>query len=235
MTAETTADTLLTPFGEWSDARAAGVIEQFAEWADGLVLARIAKDRIDKQEALAKAEAVSPTSAASRGFATNNLSGWGAHAMQPWTAEEERYATTTLASLRAQHSRMRKTRSRFASEPPSSWSVLNSKTTKLSPQGAAEMARARVAAAAAAAAMRLPDANTHKSNEAAAVESEERTSKDFDTTPYTNAIFRRAEGAMSRRTSITARTLASARIPGQSARKRVEFSPDTVFDLPKRK
>lgn len=226
---------------EWSLPRARVIIQQFADWGDDMVNARMAKEKIDKQEALAKAESVGvvhiPDSPRSDTDRQTESVGWAAHAMQPWTADEERYATTTLAALRTQHAKTRKARSRFAGDPPSSWNVLSGKATKLTPEGAAEMARARVAAAAAAAAMQTPEAMSPKPNEASPTgDAEERTSAEFDATPYTNAMFRRTEGAISRRHSLSAQASASDAIGEQATNgKRVEFAPDTVFDRPKSK
>eukprot|EP00171_Calliarthron_tuberculosum_P011358 IDg11358t1 len=118
---------------EWSSGRAADVIAQFVDWADDTVKARAAKEKITKREALAKVQAAKqyegvpiPTLSSPMSGMTESKSesvGWTSHAVQPWTADEERYATTTLASLRMQHTKTRKARSRFAGEPPSSWNV----------------------------------------------------------------------------------------------------------------
>lgn len=148
--------------GEWSTLRCTAVIEQFATWSDDLSREKLAAERKQQAEAMAKAEE-RRTGGGTGGNDNNNtgdgdpVTSWNVHEFQPWTSEEKHFASTTMATLRAQSSKAKKSRKAASSDPnihSVSLNVLAPKVSKLSPEGAAEMARARVAAAAAAEAMR---------------------------------------------------------------------------------
>jgi len=138
--------------GEWSTLRCTAVIDQFATWSDDLSREKLASERKQQAEAMARTEA--RTDSAGDGEPVTN---WSVHEFQPWTSEEKHFASTTMATLRAQSTKAKKSRKAASSDPAThsvSLNVLAPKVSKLSPEGAAEMARARVAAAAAAEAMR---------------------------------------------------------------------------------
>lgn len=249
---------------EWTSGGGLEIIGEFSDWADKVCRERVEREQRQQEEAIARVEAARlnnsgsggaggggvpmlPLSASQSEDETWNAKPMSVDDLQGWIADEKHYAATILTALRAQYARTRKPRA----EVKAAHSVLVPKTGKLSPEGAAEMARARVAAAAAAEAMGA----TTTEDAVSAVESATRVvcgrllepmrslrpSSDFDTVRYANTVFKGGLDAEAYRDCIGSVTTAVS-VGGcngvgdieSQGQRRVEFTEDTVFQPSKR-
>ena len=224
--------------GDWSLKRATVVIDELATWAERQTEERIVAEKLRKMEAMAKAEAAGVAPSAERA-ASDDAGGtsWTVQEFQPWMAEEKHFASKTMATLQSQYAKTRKSRGRNPSgEPSCAHNILAPKMTKLTPEGAAEMARARMAAAEAAEAMRSDveriDSGTRAASPRATTfdsQLSERPSSEFDPVTYANTVFKTTnDPRYARRLSLTQYAVQDQKV------KRVEFTSDTVFEHPKR-
>lgn len=250
MVGATTTSSVGVSGGEWSLKRAHALIDELATWAERQTEERIIAEKLRKVEAMAKAEAAGASTPSiehqisdGRGGGGGGGGNWRVHEFQPWMSEEKHFASKTMATLQSQYAKIRKSRgggsgtsrSGSGSEVPCAHNILAPKISKLTPEGAAEMARARMAAAEAAEAMRS-DAHSEGATRAASPcttsfdsQLSERPSTEFDPVPYANSVFKMSEDPRyARRLSLT-----QYKMPQQKV-KRVEFTSDTVFEHPKR-
>ncbi len=228
----------------WDEAHARHIVHEFTAWSDKIIRARTVKDEKEKQAALAKvASAVSNSELENK---SSKVPFWTEQDSQKLATEAEAYAASAIAQLRLL-AKNKKVRNK---ENAASWSVLLQKTSKLTPEGAAEMARATVAAAEAAAAMRKPvekevskvetksDARNKQQLCNAGVSSKSFT-REFDIVPYSNSAFRAVESGEEKQQDPVQppEVMKDKDVPrARTLRKKtVEFAADTIFEKPKRR
>lgn len=234
----------------WESSRAAQVMKDFVSWSEERFRVQRGLEELEKEAARARAAAAKRRSTVS-GADVPGTAKQSAETVDPvlWAAQEEAFAASALRNLRSQYSKTRKTMSRAAAEGNSLWSFLVPRASKLSPEAAAEMARARIAAAAAAAAMREPEPLTGGTNEKEPARNmtsrhpgymfrdhdSSGISTEFDPQPYgraMSALFgpsspNASTPGMTRPVLLNA---SPAKQAGTLKKKRVEFASDTVFE-----
>lgn len=145
----------------WGSSCAREIVYSFSQQSREKRLAHLELRRAEVERALALAAAASARCTAGPNPSANARGELGqmraSDDLVLWMAQEDAAASSVLRELRVLQSRARKGSARGPFDAGSIWGLLAPRSSKMKPQAAAEMARARVAAAAAAAAMRGPD------------------------------------------------------------------------------
>lgn len=227
----------------WSASHAKTTLDNFNAKLEAEREARRAEEAVEAKRAMERAAAAGArTTHPTRQQAQADADRQQNITLDPvvWAAQEDAAASSVLREIRTGLSKMRKGSSRAPPDGSPVWTLLAHKSSRLKPEAAAEMARAKIAAAAAAAAMREDDPqlvpgdsladiegnlNSHEKSADQSGQHALRHSLPGRLFEPRDAVFSQGPG-FPRTLSIDSRF----RLQNVPKKKRVGFAADTVFD-----
>lgn len=230
----------------WAESQSRVALEQFNTAVETERKAREVQEEAEAQKAMARAAAAGARSTqqlrAKLPAPTNHFP---SYSLDPvvWAAQQESAAAAVLKELRTNLSKMKKGSSKTSSESSPIWALLSQRNSKLKPEAAAEMARAKIAAAAAAAAMREEEPEGNSQRTSVGISNHNNEHSQFDhaihnfsglhlTRRPTSALFYEQPDVVSSKNPGFPRALSldsSVLLKSATKKKRVEFAEGTIF------